>query len=230
MRAKLYLGADLMEIRLATSEDKQFFSTPNEDQTEFVARVSKLVQEEYLEDLEILNFTDLKKTKARTTPALEHRITLIPNGVEKELILEVLNSRKIKLSKELQDNTFDPAGFTHKIEDVSGKKPAKEKTPKTLKEPKNVPAAEETPGEPEQTKEERVAALEAFKKTKTYKTAHASIGKSATYTTRNYEGERQGIVKSILISKDITKIYYMVVNVDTGKRESCKPENITINE
>lgn len=128
MKAKLYFGALIMEIRL--SDDKQFFSTEQESQKEFVKRVSDQVKTDYLEDLEITHEFDLKKTKGKVTQSLQRRLTVIPNGVEKELILEVLESRKADIDPEFSENTFGLSEEPAKNSPTPKKKPLKEEKPK----------------------------------------------------------------------------------------------------
>jgi len=96
MKAKLFHHNDRMEIRLSNTE--QFIAGEDENQAGFYRRIEAYVELEYDEDIiDPVSEIDIKKMKKETSAALERRLPLLQDGVETEMIREILESRGIEL-------------------------------------------------------------------------------------------------------------------------------------
>lgn len=124
MKAKFYELNDKMEIRL--SDDVQIFSKEDESEEAFIKRATAAVEKEYAEVLEITHQVDIKKMKKRVSAQIEHRLTLIPYGIESQMMVEVLISRGIK-AKDIPDIKYNEPEKVKEIDVVEPKKADKDK-------------------------------------------------------------------------------------------------------
>lgn len=196
MKAKIYVSEDQMEIRL--SNDDQFFSEENESKEKFVKRTAQEVRDNFLEPLEITHEMDIKKVKKMVSAQIERRLTVISTGVEKMILLEVLEGRGYDFDQELTYNEFG--------ED-------------------QVDTPPETSSAPEKTSD-RKEALAAFKLTEKYIEARKHIGRSILYKNRGFKKEREAVIKGVLINRSATKADFRVIDEDTGEGNSCILKNI----
>lgn len=230
MKAKHFVYGDNQEIVLETG--KRFKSLPREQQGTFSDRIIAKIYDEELDELEItlINMSRLEKLSDERAIELYEQ----SSGLEQEMLEELLTNRDLIItdnsnnqnSNTVEENTAKVAPKKGKVQVKNtdaeaapkGKVAAKANAePKAKKEPAEKPAP--------QTKEERAAAIEAFKQTETYTKPQGDIGKEVVFSTKHTE-HGKGVIKSLSINKTLTKVYYTVLNHETKKRECVTLDNV----
>lgn len=175
MKAKMYSAKTGVEIRL--NDGKQFFQTDEESKQEFISRVELVVKEDYLEDL-ALQMVTVDALKKYDVAKLEEAAKGA-KGIHKDLLLETIESKKVKASKAPKE--------THSITDEST---AKTKTAKTVKTKKvAVELTEEEKAEIAKEKAEKVEAAAKAKAEKAEVAAKAKAEKDAAKEAAKAERE-----------------------------------------
>jgi hypothetical protein len=236
MRAKHFTWGDKQEMVLENG--KSYKSMRNESLSAFTDRIINKVANEELESLEII-LVNKKSLDSLPTSLLKNKY-LTAEGLQKEMLQDLLKSKGINISgntfsevaDESSNNPKNQKQVETKTENATPKKGkvAKGKVTKGKVESSKAeakPKAEkEKAAKPEpMTKEQREAAIAAFKETPAYQKPFGDIGKEVVYSTKNTK-HGKGVIKSLSINKKLTKVYYTVQNTETKKRECVTLDNV----
>lgn len=219
MKAQLFESKSEKEIRL--SNGVQFFAEEGETKESFVARVTEVIERDYIEslDLEEVDPAKYKKYSVKQLQASRKNKT----GVELRIIQEILVERGALEEHRSPDghvvnNTLTDADIPAEGsgEEVASPKegatptadkkakeekaPKKEKTPKAEKEPK-----EPKPRKKQLTDEEIVPKLDAAEKNK---------GHEITFLCTKTKEETKGVIKGVRLDKRNNFIQYRILAED----------------
>ena len=99
--------------------------------------------------------------------------------------------------------------------------------PETKKEVKTVRKRNTLPKTEKQLERERL--ISEFKQTKKYKAVHKNIGRTVQYENRSQRGKHIGTIRSIAMSRNLDRVYYVILNDKTLKRDCCAITNVNLN-
>jgi len=230
MKAKYFTSGGKQEIRLMTG--KQYFSSGKETKPVFVARITKQVEKDELDTLELSEVT-AEKLKAFKTPALlDAHKKEGANSVYALLIAEVLESRNVKAeakTEKVADTSKADAAKAEREAKAEAAKAAKaekaEATAKAKAEKAEATAAAKAEKEAAKAKakEEKDAAKAAAKAAKPVREifkgytpeeiekAKASVGYHATFKPFNVPGRDEtvsAVLKGIVEDKRVSRMYF----------------------
>lgn len=214
MKAQLFESKSEKEIRLANGV--QFFAEEGETKEAFVARITEVIERDYVDTLELTE-VEIATLKRKATKQLQ-KSRSTATGVELRMIQEILVERGALEEHPSEDGAIVNTTLTD--EDIpaegSGKEvaeaqpeapkakkekaPKKEKTPKAEKEPK-----EPKPRKKQLTDEEIVLKLDAAEKNK---------GHEVTFICTKTKEETKGVIKGVRLDKRNNFIQYRILAED----------------
>lgn len=214
MKVKLFESKLEKEIRL--SNGVQFFAEEGETKEAFVARVTEVIERDYVDTLELTE-VELSTLKRKATKQLQNSRSTA-TGVELRMIQEILVERGALeehpsengaiVNTTLTDEDIPAEGSGKEVAEAQSeapkakkeKAPKKEKTPKAEKEPK-----EPKPLKKQLTDEEIVPKLEGAEKNK---------GHEVTFLCTKTKEETKGVIKGVRLDKRNNFIQYRILAED----------------
>lgn len=204
MKAKLFLALAMMEIRLENGV--QFMSTEGESKEDFTARVSEVVDRDYVDTLDLSEVTaeDFKKFSLKQLQKMRSSKT----GAELRIIQEILAERgALDEHPNSEGMIINPTQTVDDIpgpgEDPNGAK--KEKAPKTEKAPKaeKAPKEEKAPRELKKqlSNDEALRLLDEATKNK---------GREVTFLCTKTKAEATGVIRGVRLDKRNNFIQYRI--------------------
>lgn len=214
MKVKLFESKLEKEIRL--SNGVQFFAEEGETKEAFVARVTEVIERDYVDTLELTE-VELSTLKRKATKQLQ-KSRSTATGVELRMIQEILVERGALeehpsengaiVNTTLTDEDIPAEGSGKEVAEAQSeapkakkeKAPKKEKTPKAEKEPK-----EPKPLKKQLTDEEIVPKLKGAEKNK---------GHEVTFLCTKTKEETKGVIKGVRLDKRNNFIQYRILAED----------------
>lgn len=211
MKAQLFESKSEKEIRL--SNGVQFFSEEGETKEAFVARVTEVIERDYVDTLELTE-VELSTMKRKSTKQLQ-KSRSSATGVELRMIQEILVDRGALeehpsedgsiVNTTLTDEDITAEGSGQEVADAQPeepkdkkeKAPKKEKSPKTEKEPK--------PLKKQLTEEEILPRMDAAEKNK---------GHEVIFLCTKTKEETKGVIKGVRLDKRNNFIQYRILAED----------------
>ena len=214
MKAQLFESKSEKEIRLANGV--QFFAEEGETKEAFVARVTEVIERDYVDTLELTEVEVASLKKKNTKQLQKSRSTA--TGVELRMIQEILVERGALeehpsedgaiVNTTLTDDDIPAEGSGKEVAEaqLEAPKAKKEKAPKK----ENDPKAEKEPKEPKPLKkqltdEEIVPKLDEAEKNK---------GHEVTFICTKTKEETKGVIKGVRLDKRNNFIQYRILAED----------------
>ena len=205
MKAQLFESKSEKEIRLANGV--QFFAEEGETKEAFVARVTEVIERDYVDTLELTG-VELSTLKRKATKQLQ-KSRSTATGVELRMIQEILVDRGALeehpsedgaiMNTTLTDEDIPAEGSGEEVAEAQPEAPKakKEKAPKAEEEPK--------PLKKQLTDEESVPKLDAAEKNK---------GHEVTFLCTKTKEETKGVIKGVRLDKRNNFIQYRILAED----------------
>ena len=208
MKAQLFESKSEKEIRL--SNGVQFFAEEGEAKESFVARVTGVIERDYVDALELTE-VEIATLKRKATKQLQ-KSRSTATGVELRMIQEILVERGALeehypgdgaiVNTTLTDEDIPAEGPGEEVAEAQPEAPKaqKEKAPKKEKEPK-----EPKPLKKQLTDDEILPKLDAAEKNK---------GNEVTFICTKTKEETKGVIKGVRLDKRNNFIQYRILAED----------------
>lgn len=200
MKAQLFESKSEKEIRLANGV--QFFAEEGETKETFAARVTEVIERDYVDTLELTE-VEIATLKRKSTKQLQ-KSRSTATGVELRMIQEILVDRGALeehpsesgaiVNPTLSDEDLTAEGS---VQDVADPQPEEPKAEKEPKEPK--------PLKKQLTDEEIVPKLEE---------AEWNKGREVTFLCTKTKEETKGVIKGVRLDKRNNFIQYRILAED----------------